>query len=528
MEAHQYDSARAIYETLLRNNPQTWEKAILHYNLGVIDIEEARWAQALQEFDEASRTQEVPIWLLERLQTNRAIALIGRIQEILSYVLPESSQPNEVIDQLQQLVTQAQDAITTTKTIGCQLADANACSTPRDLVEFHLVLKDMENEIERQFEAQRIANLPTIDLIGTLIGNLKSDRHQVSVLDENMISTFLSMRESQRAPYWSALKGHLDEPTMTPATATSRATAITAIDEVIEVLNHFFLGLFPQQPLFLQLIAQLRLDYAEALGAELSLGAFQTIQESYRRFGAEIPTNVLERLTQARTAHQHGMQALQQDRPAIARIFFAIAALWADLTMQAIPAQEPKSPSDWLSRMITLQESVNNSTRKVQTVMASSSAFAPTLQYVLRQIQKASLGFTEPFLASVLQQEQKNYAAGECQNSPWKQALPDFLEGHAEAIVASDALGQLQPHWVLVRESQQRAISLWRSAWNHLHHPEPLMNSPKIEKEEPLPKDTQTKQLPLSETIRFLQQMESEDRPERPSGSPENGVVRPW
>lgn len=156
-EAQRYKSAQAIYENLLKQDPQPWEAAILHYNLGTIALAEGQWLQAYKEFESVNLAQEHPAWLAGRVVDNRTLALIGRIQQLLTD-LPNTPQPDVSIDELQTLLAQAKQAY------------------PQALPYTRLVIKNLESEINRQSEAQRIAELtPMAALYAALAMNAVPD-----------------------------------------------------------------------------------------------------------------------------------------------------------------------------------------------------------------------------------------------------------------------------------------------------------------------------------------------------------------
>lgn len=485
-EADRPDAARSIYQALLRQQLADWEKAIIHYNLGTIDLSQELWEQALAQLNAVPLATDIPAWLMARLSINKAAALIGLAREMLTDVLPKTAEPDATLDQLSSLMAQAKSALATATTAHCALAAPHACTTPDDIQQFNAALQELQSQLSTAKETRHVTNLPVIDLVGTLM-----------VRFENQAST------ASKAIYWNVLQKQL--PKEIPANAATLDEA-----QALSLLNQIYAKYLPQEPPEAAALSKLRLAYAKAIGAEsLSLKMLQEITPLDP--ATDLSQLAKDRLALAQTAQEVAIKALEQNQTGEARRAAEIGARWLDLTLLAVPEFQPATPIDWLESMIFLQHALNELSNPP-----------------VGGLQQAILQTTDPFMTAIKQEQALRYAKAECQKTPWSTALPFFFDGYTYAQQANTL--SRQPHATQERleELQRRVVSSWRLALAELKSPSESEKTPPQPNQSSAPERTQSKAIPLPQTIQWLQEMESEDRPRQQTNPTSSGVLRPW
>lgn len=533
LEAKQYGAAREIYQNLLNGSSKDWERSILHYNIGTIDLVEGRWREALAQFHEIDLAHNLSPRLIRRIQINAALALLGRSRTIRELELPSAEYPEYSLEEISSLLKEALVALEAGEAADCRLVEREghrSCETAADITETRRLVKRQLMSAQEQIDALRIATLSRIDIIGLLMAQLRADKKAISSMPPAEALRYLHTREADRQRYWQTLRlqstlTHTVDKILADHPPVQSAEDGTqqweeAYSRLLQELTQLALMDDSNDSLQTRELVHLRLGYAEAIGGPLGSDRLQDLQKRLLNMSADLSDVNFQAVQQST---QYGVEALTKGRPATARIYLTLAAHWLDHTIA-----EKRQPLTGRNSEALLDAAIDEeefSRRMVQAVLdlpIDEYPPEPALLSAVAKKQDRSLTLASSFLEAALVSQQQEYREGQCQRHPWQGALPAFFEGKVSARNALLGLQQMAPSLPVVLESQRDAYQAWMETRRRLRsapHREALMSQSPLE---------QGQKIPLEETIRLLQQMDSEDRNAPQPGTMPSGVQRPW
>lgn len=539
MTAGEYRQALDLYQSLLDQSKEPWERAILHYNLGSAYLEQGNWTQALREFDAIDLSKDPAPRLARRVHVNRALALTGLVNQKQQTELPQSTFPLETLDESLDLLTNALTDLEASEAADCQLAQLEGsrdCDVALDLQETRRTIENLMLQLRQQSDAIKAKELAPIDLIGTLQVSLKRDAKTLSSLSTDAIFPYMDLQEQQRTPLWQALQKlpqlfaplATDYEQLQTARQNHQDKALSqAIDHLVSTIPTLIPLLYPEN-MPAQQLATLSLAYDDALGAAIDTETLEGLSKLTKQAETGIPGSVQEQLMRSEKMLQASLSELNLRHDAQARILLTMASVWAKRALEtSLPSEN--APEKLLSNAIYTQQLARQVRHAIQTLPAKEASLLPkNLLSGLVELQSTALADAAEFDSIIPSIQRKLYQERKCETERWQAVLPNVFDGEVAANSALERLKDFPPDLAQAQQTQRQAYLLWATALQRLQEPSSgqAQTSPSEQQQQ---QAAVGKELSMDEVFRLMQLMQSEDRPPRqPLGEAPQGVARPW
>ncbi len=218
-ESKQYSQARQIYQGLLQQSTDSWQRAVLIYNLGCVYLAEGNWDEAIRTLQSVPLNNELAPLLQYRIRHNLSIAFLKRAKSLEDQHAAQAEES-------------AKAALSETNTIPsayCILEKVEGkkeCDIPPDAETFKQILRQQMSEIKKKQETQRISQAKLPEGLTLLMQGAKEALTYLQSLDEKTIEANLKMRylnlfSEELTDYeslWNILEKQVHEDASNPAT----------------------------------------------------------------------------------------------------------------------------------------------------------------------------------------------------------------------------------------------------------------------------------------------------------------------
>ena len=564
-EAKDYNNAIDIYENMLQQNLETWEKAIVMYNLGCTYLAEGRWDQAIATFQAVPLNQNLASLVLRRIQTNIAVIYL-RQALALSKQMSSKSPPDAVEENDQKMITLLQESLQSldeANEAACSLAHvegASACPMPYDLEEMRLHVKQLIASTFAQEDQFQLQHLNLEEGIPLLLICLKSTLANLDFLSqkdfepglqEKYFANFVDEAETW-LPVWSNLESQVTkeeekdklfveaqksfQDTIQMLRVRNLPEARLGLARASEKLNALVQLIWGSNP-WIEIVQMLISSYQRVLQQEplqetTIRGLAEELDQIIRLPEKSPNPLVKETLDKVKQALASSLEALEYGYSYEGRAFFEEGLQELRRLFHKLSQPQGSLAENSLEMAIEEQQHALNLadlSLKIKEVVPGKKK----IMGYLMNAQNQSLKIVEPFLQEVFAQQKKEFHEDiqpgkpdmRCQSQPWKEVLPLFTKGKVAAVKAKEFLTQNRPEFALPQQTE--TVKDWTEALEKMKNPTKTAHCQasleNFQQEEPKnPKES------FDNVLRLLEQMTIDDAlPQQPPPVLKKGL-RSW
>jgi hypothetical protein len=560
-EAGSYSRAKTIYESVRDDPLDSWKRQIIDYDIGTTLLANGQLDEAIVRLEGLSDTSiELP-QLKQKVLFNLALAQIEQLDKQLDVLKQNPQASHEEHIKLFSQFRWVLAAIDKALVAQCELEHlegAEGCKDTMDLQELRFFVKNSFDLFFADYLAYRLSSLSLQEGISALLYGEKALLDQLNVfqqqifvgkMKENYLADFLQQMNSWKE-LWERLKDvfgsgskavHLDKE----RTIFERARQLfydslkfveqgnfssatkpleSSKESLKELLNMFFSTSSIKESL-----QQLSIAYDLALIKEpLQYPILEQISETQSAMEQIVKQSVDPALfvnyEQAQKYLNLSIQSYKNSSMAKARLLLEIARFFVSSILEQIDFTPKTQPSTILENAIAKQQFILLLSRLKEQVEGDEKELEE-VEHLLPELQEIVLKAANRFLEAVLAHQNESFSKGgdtACQCRPWDEVIPLFSDGYANAESAMQHLKMKAPNSGSIQYLQKRAIDYWKEALIRMRSSttkqpkeEPQkQSSPQTpaESQKDLSKGDQQQNSSLNEVLRFVQEMENEDR----------------
>lgn len=236
-DVQEYSQARGIYQNILQESLQPWQRAIILYNIGTVFLADKQWDQAISTLQSVPVSDNPSPLLYYQVLHNLILAYIGKAQ---SQTLSNNpSQASDLFKKALDLFPPAEEAHCTVQ----KLKGYETCIQLNDLRTLHDYIKQQLAFMLKKQESDAILQTSFQDGLTWLlsaINNMSSHLDFISQpqlkgeLKQHYLDLFIE-EDKEWLPFWEALKKKI------PEADKKRRTELflSAENHFSEALSHF-------------------------------------------------------------------------------------------------------------------------------------------------------------------------------------------------------------------------------------------------------------------------------------------------
>ncbi|WP_039355968.1 hypothetical protein [Candidatus Protochlamydia amoebophila] len=527
-ETRDLKQASQLYEKLSTQSLPDWQQALILYNWGTVKVLQQEWEAALKIFNRIALSSISSPQLLRSVTLNRAAARLGQAK-LLSAQNDISS-----LGERRYLIWQSLKELEAAKDIDCRIQkveqNLSDCLVPIDI---HILQNKgvlALNQINKELKDQFFANLDLASLLTILRQSLATALHFSLFFTKQTIPhefnaaylKYFTFQMKTIEPLWDGLKKISLSDDQRKIITIAFENFTNALDASLNsnwenVQNHLqfsedSLQKFASQSDLETLILRYRLTLLNRID-EIILKDLLDTQISFDK---------KDYLKQSSQFLKKAIEEIQINRSFISR-FYVICALSEIENLQAEETEEKTCKQilqqalqtairgNELTQLVTLSEDFANKEIMLKDVQAKQ-----------HQVIQQSLSF----IPNALKEEKMNFNAGDskiaCQKQPWEQVIPLFENGLLAAKQTEIWMKSFPLQFFAILNEQQKTIINWQQALKLLE------NSPSFSEQSPNPNPdpSHSNSKPktsqdIQETLRLLQEMQSNDQPQKGQSSKE-------
>jgi hypothetical protein len=537
--AKDYSKASDLYERLLNQGLPSWQKTLLLYNLGTIQLRQGHLDQALELYQSIPLNSIASPRLLRDLRFNEALLHLRRVDSIY-FTNAVMMKPDEQFF----LIERGLERLRQARELDCLIRKfenpADPCSRSSDIEILFLAMQNKMNQIRQQQREELLKNQEIEQTTSLLINSLQQ---LLSLLDTLSFSTlpnelatqywkFLAISGLSLTPIWEQLNNQFldtEEKNKGLEALQNYQAGIHLIEQHnIEKIKRSFLEVLEKltqiEKKYSSPSSELKsvLFYHKLLLMEDSLSIHQ-LKKLIKKQAHLNSSFSKEKKFQLATQNLSMTEIqLQEGHERLARFFLANSAfLMEELVSSDLSTNSPQQ---------TLKMAINKAKQAFELNALSQSAtllipLPSHVHSILLDKQEETLEFVPLFIKNLLILERKKFQEKgrptnqNCQKKPWDQVVPIFEKGYQEALIAKEALSQEQLDQALA--SQGETIIQWEQALDLIKEQETQHQEEEKEKEEQQENSLNEAHEPINETFNLLQEMETEDAPVYPETNQE-------
>lgn len=562
-DAGDFVRAASQYKSMIDESLPPWQKDIITYNYGTVLLAQGRWEEALAAYDSITINTNTPLFLLQNLKTNFALAqlLSANSQQ---QTLEENAK--STLDDYNILIIhyrEALDAIEAAKEISCRLSKAEGaeqCEEDANLIEMRLEAKRQLAKLLHNFLNKMLTNANLQEDGFALLTSVKTMLQHLDFLMNtpkdsdsklNYQALFLQEDTSWR-PLWKAIESSLEKKStkeqqdlfQKAESAFSDGIASMergdyiqskkAIEIAVSSLESLLQLVFEEKSLK-DTVQRVLSHYTLVLYREhIQLSQLQGLIENQSRIEMILKENDNPALKELYKLSQNNLNlandSLNQYKQIQARMYVEEARYYIKHMLQILRGPPKNDPEFVLKNAIADQELA----LKLNQLRASfeSQDSNNEVDNLLVNSQSRTVANAKDFFNTViLRQEHGFHDENKSQKNPWDEVLPRFIHGFQEAKQAKKQLDASQRKSSMA--SQEQTIKAWKEALKELQAKKKTEEK-KEEKQQPAQPEPQPLQQPegttTNDVLRLLQQMENEDKskPQMIETPIKKDVERPW
>jgi len=569
-DAGNYARAAAEYQSAYDEFLPAWERSILLYDIGTTSLAESKWQDTLAKYaTAASLGADLPL-LNARLSSNRALTLLMSAKAHSTTLKENPNASNDDYSQAMAIYREAIGAIKEAHGAACALAEAEGTKVcPPSIIAHEMLLEAKSGyaSLLNDYLTYGLSIASMLDGTAALIASENTIKQHLSILKDSLSNSPLADKYLERYLYqaeswtrlWDTLTHLLDQnidmtryekygkdfntakkyfyDSLDSMKAKDYTSALSSLDQSHLSLENLLTLTIASEP-FDAGLQRLMTSYNLALVKDpIQETPLDAVAETQEAFGSIIATST-PAIKSAYEKAQHFLalsrQSLQQFQAARARLFAEAAYFFIEAISEKV-TPSPKNPTEAiLESAIHKQEFallVNRMTLQAESLKDTED--------LLPDVQTAALETADGFLPAALVRQKKAFngtGPDRCQCQPWDEVVPLFAAGYRHAQRAKEVLDQKTADTsaqASIIPLQEGAIKDWKEALEKLRA-KPKGGAKKQEKqgggtpeqEKTPPKEEQKE---LNSVLRFVQQMESDDRSKPLIKVPGNKEVdRPW
>lgn len=517
--AGEYTKAQELFEKLEQEKLAPWQRARLVYNIGTILLREGRWDEALTAYSDIPFTPHTAPLLSRVVKTNAAILQYRRATSLEKQTLSDYSQALYLYREVLRNINEADDA----ECILQSVLGKEICRSMEDLKALRSAVKNDLAIATKKFGETKIAESPIKDGIPYLLSGIKLVLSHINFLESKTLNEKLKREYlklyARDAESWLLLwNSQVEKMAELEEAYTQYFDGLILLQRnELDESRLAFLGaeatlvklmatLWGTDPLF-ELIQKLLASYQRALDqVPVQTPALYRLQVEQGQVADVVMTGGIsvQELNLSNEFLEKSLEYAREAKSAHARFFLEEARQW----VRRLLRQQVLTPKEILEDAI--EEQMHALTlHRLSREMVDEEANAVLLSSQERTLQTAA-----PFLREVIAKEIRDYPM-QCQCQPWETVVPLFDKGERSAEQALEILNK-NAHTLLAMSLQEEAVNYWKEALERMEKPR---------KEPPHP-PTDGPSTP--DILRTLQQMDLEDRIQKPQKiAPQEGI-RPW
>ncbi|WP_042281859.1 hypothetical protein [Candidatus Protochlamydia sp. R18] len=527
-ETRDLKQASQLYEKLSTQSLPDWQQALILYNWGTVKVLQQEWEAALKIFNQIALSSISSPQLLRSVTLNRAAARLGQAK------LLSAQNDTNSLGERRYLIWQSLKELEAAKDIDCRIQkveqNLSECLVPIDI---HILQNKgvlALNQINKELKDQFFANLDLASLLTILRQSLATALHFSLFFTKQIIPhefnaaylKYFTFQMKTIEPLWDGLKKISLSDGQRKIITIAFENFTNALDASLNsnwenVQNHLqfsedSLQKFASQSDLETLILRYRLTLLNRID-EVILKDLLDTQNSFDK---------KDFLKQSSQFLKKAIEEIQINHPFISR-FYAICALSEIENLQA-EENEEKTCKQILQQALQTAIRGNELTQLVTLSedFANKEIMLKDVQVKQHQVIQQSLSF----IPNALKEEKMNFNTGDskiaCQKHPWEQVIPLFENGLLAAKQTEIWMKSFPLQFFAILNEQQKIIINWQQALKLLE------NSPSFSEQSPNPNPdpSHSNSKPktsqdIQETLRLLQEMQSNDQPQKSQSSKE-------
>lgn len=459
-EAKMYDQARSIYERLLQRPISEQQKSALQYNLGVLYLEEGSWDQAIHQFNELEANKALQEYLYKRLYTN---LMLAQYEKGLAF---SKSDPIEALKLLLEALKTSENLPEKEQTKFGMVIKQKMLSLYEESAKEKLLKEDAIERIQILYDGTSDA-LEALDLIDKQKMTEQLKKEYTAILTEQQGQWIPLWNINEASPLFDDAKNSYRE--LINATKNGQIEKAIEAGKVSRATLASLMDLLAKNSLLKEKLRQLINAYQRLLAKkswknhpwEGLQQLFESIEkvDGFKAISFEIERSQQE-LSQAIEIFQKGnfsnAQILAQD--ALQWIKVASAKTFPTTSQNILETMIQQE--EYLMRLVG--HVLEKKSDQVTSLLADGQSVFDTLE--------------DLFFSTLYQEQVEAYSKqGNCQATPWGEALPLVTAGNQAAAVAekllADAGTSIDQKLVQVKLQQQSAVDYWQKALSEIKHP---------------------------------------------------------
>ncbi len=563
LEVGDVDRAREIYESLLKGNLDQWQRALIRYNLGCLEMLEGNWTKAIEEYNELVSRKNLSPVILSRLKQNSALALLGQAEDFMQgYEDQEEMSPSQSVlpyALLQEALKDSQEAMD----INCHLRKIygySSCAPSEDLQYIHRRIEQELAQILKKKAAYHLKHLPAYELILLLEEQEELMQKQLEKWPKKPsqhslppVSVF-AQTFNQNTPLWMSLRLSLasyseqDRKLFENAEKSfyealqlliqgSLDSALSSLLNSLKELKELYEAIPKPSPLITKmrkLIASIDDALDEHPLANLSIVKIEKEMQEFQSIiqSSELKMDLKTDLQHLMAEGIHKIQLTQEyldtNKPYSAAIF--LTALEQSLRRGLVWLTQPKAvlPADVLKNAID-EERHALDLSLLTDPLPSKEGISTDMQKLLFQTQQTTNRDASLFYKAVLDWQNKQYHLHpKCLQSPWEEVMPLFYEGYDASKDAETQLSVNPPQMVNAIDDQKEALRKWQMALSLILKEIPPEEESKSTSSSPSNQSTPLKPKSSDKLLQDLMDMELDDRLPPSKQIKPKLVEKPW
>lgn len=473
-EAKQYRRAEEHFFNALQESAAPWQRAVIHYNLGTVNLRQKNWDQAILQFQQAKKQPNIPPYLIAPLEMNLAIALLERLHSLLEIPHP-SDKPTSKAEQ------KGWDVI-----FHSPFFSASRLTNPHSLL--NLITQAVSN-------AQK-----GLCAFVDMQGGGTCENHPVIIALKEIIqkqTPLVREKENEFQQQWN----HLSE-----SSPFSRQ-----LHELIDQLS--------------PLLVSENLSGADFSHIEQQFSQSESLNESNIISSKIIASK--QKVHTAKLIFAQAKKNIEEKNFVIAHIFLleTVQLLQQELmTYVQFEKGDLFDPKILLRYAIKVQQDALDLSTETEDTVDTSLPLAP----VLLTSQKNAWQAGEAFGEAVYQWQKTHYRPenkSSCQKEPWATLMPFYHLGLQKGYETLKVLALTPPVLPYVIELQKKTLYFWNRALDFLQLPP----TPEQEiKKTPTPIEFEQVPRTTEQLIQTIIELEEQDSPQRVLERKRKEMEKPW
>lgn len=518
-----------LYEELLKQPLPDWQKAILLYNLGTIQLEKNHWEQALGFF------QSIPIHVTPSPKFARSLKIN---QGLLNLRQAEALSASSDLEELIYLVHTSLSNFKLAEQIDCQIQkfeeDSTSCVPSKDiqnLIYFaNTYLKTLNQQEREVFVKEQTSGALFVlnEALEKWIFTLKQF-NQASIPTPLQVEyqSYLINLANSLSPLWHNLREqsfNINDKSIIDQAASFYIESVQALEknhrsESLSLLEKTMESLKQlqnqQSTQGKQQLESLLIHYQLLLLSDyITTPQLRALMNELEELKKVFPNSTL--LNQASAQLAISFQQIEIGKLSLAK-FFLRSSL--SLIEQMQEQKGNGHPETILTQAIKSVQRMLDLNRLLQMEPFSDS-LQQEIKAIFNQTQKQIDESTKQFIPSVNALETVRFQQigkviyPRCQQKPWDQVIPLFEEGY-QAIFGVQNLNKDQ-QINLNTNQQEKAIHVWKQALQLMQDNLAASATTAEEQQQNQEQPVNGESDKINEVLYLIQEMEAEDSPSRP------------